>query len=71
MIVLMAFSCEKEKPESIELLVELVNENNKVIDTYNEGDSVVFKFYLINNTEREISYNSPCSGVLDFLKIYQ
>lgn len=70
-IVLMAFSCEKEKPEVIELLVELVNDNNEVKDTFNKGDSVFFSFYLINNMGREITYRRPGYELFEFLKVFK
>ncbi len=67
----MALGCEKEKSGTIDLLVELVNENNVVIDNFYKGDSVFFNFYLINKSEREILYSSPCSGIVKFLKVYK
>jgi len=70
-IILTAFSCEKEKPEAIEFLVELVNDNNVVIDTFEKGDSVLFKFYLTNNMEREVSYVKPTYEMLNFLKVFK
>ncbi len=66
----MALGCEKEKPETIEMLVELVNENNEVIDTFKKGDNVFFKFYLINSIGREVSYVRPNYQILDFLNVY-
>ena len=70
-IVFTAFSCKKEKLEAIEVLVELVNDNNVVIDTFEKGDSVLFKFYLTNNMGREVTYVRPNSEILDFLKVFK
>jgi len=70
-IVFTAFSCEKEKPETIEVLVELVNDNNVVIDTFEKGDSVLFKFYLTNLMGREVTYLRPNPEIIDFLKVFK
>jgi len=70
-IVLTAFSCEKEKPETIEVLVELVNDNNVVIDTFEKGDSVLFNFYLTNNMGREVTYVRPNAEIIGFLKVFK
>jgi len=68
-ILIAAFGCEKEKPETIEGLVKLVNDNDVVIDTFEKGDSVLFKFYLINHLGREVTYIRPLAEIMDFLKV--
>jgi len=70
-IMFTEFSCKKEKPEAIEVLVELVNDNNVVIDTFEKGDSVLFKFYLTNNMGREVTYVRPSYEILNFLKVFK
>jgi len=70
-IVLTAFSCEKEKPETIAFLVELVNNNNVMIDSFEKDDSVFFNYYLTNNMGREVSYVRPKGEILNFLKVFK
>lgn len=69
-IMFTEFSCEKEKPKTIEFFVKLVNDKNVVIDTFEKGDSVLFKFYLINNMGREITYVRN-EGIMDFLTVHK
>lgn len=70
-ILMTVFNCEKEDPAPIEVLIELVNENNLVIDTFEKGDSVLFKFYLTNNMGREVTYVRPNDGIMGYLKVYK
>ncbi|OQX96377.1 MAG: hypothetical protein B6I20_14490 [Bacteroidetes bacterium 4572_117] len=70
-IVLATFGCEKENIEAIELQVELVNKNNEIIDGFEQGDTIFFNFYLINNTAQEISYLDPCNEFAEFFTIYK
>ena len=70
-LLIAMIGCEKDPIESIEFLVELVNENNKVIDTFEKGDSVLFKFYLTNKMGRELIYERPDAAFFDFLETYK
>ncbi len=70
-ILIVAFSCEKDTPETIEMEIKLVNDNDVAIDTYEEGDSVLFKFYLLNNLGRDVAYVRPNSEILEFLKVHK
>jgi hypothetical protein len=71
MILIATFSCENEKPKTIEVFVKLVNDNDVVIDTFENGDSVLFKFYLTNNMGREVTYVRPFGEIMDFLKVFK
>ena len=64
-------SCEKEKTGSIKVLIELVDENNEKIESFDEGDSVLFMFYLTNNMGREITYERPNAEILQFLEVFK
>jgi hypothetical protein len=70
-ILMTVFSCKKDDPKTIEFFVKLVNDNNEVINTFEKGDSILFKFYLKNNMGREVAYERPFSGIMDFLKVFK
>jgi len=64
-------SCEKNNPGEQSIKIELADKNNMVIQTFEQGDTVVFNFYLKNQSDEEITYKSPCSEILDFLRVYK
>jgi len=70
-ILMTAFSCEKDNPKTVEFFVKLVNDKDAVIDTFEKGDSVFFKFYLVNNMGREVTYIRPRTEIRDFLKVFR
>ena len=70
-ILMIAFSCEKDDPKTIETVMKLVDDNDVIIDTFEKSDSVLFKFYLINNKGREVTYVRPNDGIMGFLKVYK
>jgi hypothetical protein len=69
--LVMACGCEKEKPSAIEVEIQLVNGNDIEIDAFREGDSVLFKFYLINHLGRDAAYIRPTFEIMDFLRVYR
>jgi hypothetical protein len=70
-IVFTALSCEKNNPGEQSIKIELVDKNNVLIQTFEQGDTVVFNFYLKNQSDEEITYQSPCHELLNFLRVYK
>jgi len=75
-IVFTALSCEKNNPgeQSIgwySIKIDLVDKNNTVIQTFEQGDTVVFNFYLKNQSDEEITYKRPCGELCNFLRVYK
>lgn len=68
---MITFNCEREIPETIDVEIILVNEDDVTIDLFEAGDSVLFKFYLLNHLGREVNYIRPSIGVLNFLKAHK
>ena len=71
LILVMAFSCEKYAPETIDVEIKLVSDNDIEIDTFEEGDTVFFKFYLTNNLGRKVNYVRPTQEILNFLRVHK
>ena len=67
----MAFSCEKYAPETIDVEIKLVSDSDIEIDTFKAGDTVFFKFYLINHLGRDVAYIRPTFEILKYLKVHK
>ena len=55
----------------VDLYFALVNKKNEVINSFNSGDDISFKFYLKNNTSSDLTYSKPCSELLWPLHVYK
>lgn len=55
----------------VDLYFALVNNENKIIDSFRLGENASFKYYLMNNSDSEITYAEPCPELLDLLHVYK
>lgn len=67
-IVLMAFSCEKNEGNSIPVNFKLrmLNEQGEETSTFNEGENVVFSFLVTNQTNEDLYFYQGQMNLDDF-----
>jgi hypothetical protein len=68
--LLIFVSCNKDN-DALHCQIRLVNKNDIEINSFNFGDSVYFKFYLINSSERDIYCWGPIRDILFYLRVYR
>ena len=64
-------SCEKDDPGVLDVRIILVDESGKQTSIFEDGDSLIFEFYLTNHTGSDAIYLRPCSEFGNFLKTYR
>lgn len=74
-------ACEKKdvnlEHKAVEAKFQLLNEANQPATVFNEGEDIIFDYYLINKTDTELTWyfnhpdNHPGFGYHDMFKIFQ
>ena len=70
-IILNIAGCEKNDPYAFEVRINLVDESGKETNVFENGDSIIFKFYLTNNSGDDALFERPCYEFSNFLNIYK
>ncbi len=70
-IILNIAGCEKNDPYAFNVGINLVNESGKETNVFDNGDSIIFKFYLTNNSGDDAFFERPCFEFSNFLNIYK
>ena len=73
MIVFLTYlsGCEKYDADAFKVRITLVDELGKKVNSFAAGDSLIFKYYLINQTGKNATYSGPCQELMDFLRVYK
>ena len=70
-ISILLFGCDEDELGGFNVKIILVDEFGKQTSLFEDGDSLIFKFYFSNNTGSDATYSNPCGGVWQYFKIYK